>query len=420
MDFIMQVRIIGNDPQSAMMACPECAGLYGDGDLPEMVRHGRFIPKFPAQKKRIGFEISRLMVPKWTKLTDLADKYLVAKNSAEQLQVFVNTQLGQVYEDKKGQISSAAGLAARRENYDHTLLPSGILFITAGVDVQKDRIELEIVGFGLGEENWGIQYIVLPGDTSNNEVWGRLNEVLLSGFLTADGRHLRIAATCVDSSDNTEKVYEFCHSRSKRKVFAIKGKEGPLMIWPKRPSRSKKHDKYQVRIIGVDSIKDMLNARFKIQEGEEGYCHFPYTYDEHIIGADRDEDYDYFAQLTSERRKPHWNKNGKQYYSWVKEKHRRNEALDCRAYAWAAMKGLVQEFRLSVQNLHAIKQLALFKGDPLTSGHAVPDEVPEPIMSESEPKSGRTPRANKPVTQRKPILSNGRGRRVVKSGYISR
>ena len=105
---------------------------------------------------------------------------------------------------------------------------------------------------------------------------------------------------------------------------------------------------------------------------------------------------------------------------FIEAARRRNEALDCRAYAWAAMKGLVQEFRLSVQNLHAIKQLALFKGDPLTSGHAVPDEVPEPIMSESEPKSGRTPRANKPVTQRKPILSNGRGRRVVKSGYISR
>ncbi len=418
MDFIAQVRMVDDKPDTAMMACPECAGLYGDADLPAMVKKGRFIPKFPERKKHIGFEISRLMVPKWTKLIDLADKYLAAKKNPEQLQVFVNTQLGQVYVDKKGQISSAAALAARRENYDHTLLPAGILFITAGVDVQKDRIELEIVGFGLGEENWGIQYIVLPGDTSNNEVWTRLNDVLLSGFVTADGRHLRIAATCVDSSDNTEKVYEFCHVRAKRKIFATKGKEGALMIWPTRPSRSKKHSKYQVRIIGVDSIKDMLNARLSKTEGEEGYCHFPYTYDEHIIGADRDEDYDYFAQLTSERRKPHWNKNGKQYYSWVKEKHRRNEALDCRVYAWAAMKGLVQEFRLNVQNLHDLKQLALFKGDPLTSGQAVPDEVPEPIEQITTAKSNLT--VQKPVMHRKTASSNGRGRRVVKNAYVKR
>ena len=418
MDFLEQIRMVNDDPNTALLACPSCAGLYGDADLPEMVRNGQFIPKFPERKKHIGFEISRLMVPKWTKLTDLAGKYLNAKSSAEQLQVFVNTQLGQVYVDKKGQISSAAALAARRENYDHTLIPAGVLFITAGVDAQKDRIELEIVGFGLNEESWGIQYIVLPGDTSDNEVWGRLNTVLLSGFATEDGRHLRIAATCVDSSDNTEKVYEFCHARMKPKVWAIKGKEGPLMIWPTRPSRSKKHSKYQVRIIGVDSIKDALNARFKKREGEDGYCHFPYTYDEHIVGASFDDEYDYFSQLTSERRKPHWNKNGKQYYSWVKEKHRRNEALDCRAYAWAAMKGLVQEFRLNVQNLHDLKQLALFKGDPLTSGQAVLDEVPEPIAAVTTNKTN--PAAQMPVTHRKAAPPNGRGRRVVKSGYVRR
>ena len=415
MDFLEQIRMINDDPNTAMLACPACAGLYGDADLPEMVRVGRFIPKFPERKKHVGFEISRLMVPKWTKLTDLAEKYLAAKSSTEQLQVFVNTQLGQVYVDKKGQISSAASLAARRENYDHTRIPDGVLFITAGVDVQKDRIELEIVGFGLNEESWGLQYIVLVGDPSENEVWRNLNEVLLSGFTTADGRYLRIAAACVDSSDNTQKVYEFCHGRTKRRIWATKGREGPLPIWPARPSRSKRHGKFQVRIIGVDTIKDTLNARFKKREGEAGYCHFPYTYDEHIVDAERDEEYDYFAQLTSERRKPHWNRSGKQYYSWVKEKHRRNEALDCRGYAWAAMVGLIQECRLNVAQLHEVKQLALFKGDPLSSGQALADEAPEPIM----PMVPSRPNAE-PSVQKKSTAKGAKGRRVVRSGYVRR
>lgn len=424
MDFLEQIRMVDDRPDTAMLACPSCGGLYGDADLPNMVKHGRFIPRYPERKKHVGFEISRLMVPNWTKLNDLADKYLKAKNNPEMLQVFVNTQLGEIYEDKKGKVSSAKALAARRENYDHLLLPEGILFLVAGVDTQDDRLEIEIVGFGMNDENWGIQHIVLMGDPSEKDVWTRLNGILLGGFDTADGRRLRIAATCIDSGGHhTQRVYEFCHNRTKRNVWAIKGREGALPMWPSRASKSKTHGKFQVRIIGVDTIKDTLFARFRKSEGEFGYCHFPHTYDELITDAVKDEEFDYFAQITAERRVAVWDKRNRQYYTWTKDKHRRNEALDCRVYAWAAMVGLVQERRLNIEQLAQVKQFALFKGDPATSEHAVGESIDVAEPSNMPSTQEIEPAYNKPVKPQNVQArkkTTTRGRRTVRSGYVGR
>lgn len=424
MNFIEQVRMVDDRPDTAMLACPACGGLYGDAELPNMVKHGRFIPRRPEITKHVGFNISRLMVPNWTKLEELADRYLKAKDDPEMLRVFMNTQLGMIYEDKKGAVSSASALAARRENYDHRLLPEGVLFVVAGVDTQDDRLEIEIVGFGLNDENWGIQHIVLMGDPSEKDVWMRLNDILLGGFDTTDGRRLRIAATCIDSGGHhTQRVYEFCHRRTKRNVWAIKGREGALPMWPSRASKSKTHGKFQVRIIGVDTIKDTLFARFRKSEGEFGYCHFPYTYDELITDAVKDEEFDYFAQITAERRVAVWDKRNRQYYTWTKDKHRRNEALDCRVYAWAAMVGLVQERRLNIEQLAQVKQFALFRGDPATSEHAVGESIDVAEPSNMPSTQEIEPAYNKPVKPQNVQVrkkTTTRGRRTVRSGYVGR
>ncbi|AXF86655.1 hypothetical protein DTO96_102410 [Ephemeroptericola cinctiostellae] len=406
MNFIEQLRMVDNNPDTAMLACPSCGSLYGDAALPRMVKAGRFIAKHLERKRKRGYTISRLMTPNWTKLGKLAEQYNKAKDKPELLQVFINTQLGWVYEDKQGQISTAAALAARRENYDHNRLPASVLFLTAGVDTQDDRLEIEVLGHGLNEDTWGVQYLVIYGDPSAPTVWQELDRILLGGYATADGRNLRIAATCVDSGGHhVQRVYEFCNKRNKRNVWAVKGRYGPSPIWPVRISRSKKYQGFHLRMIGVDTIKDTLSARLRTAEGQAGYCHFPYTYDEL-----EDEKLVYFNQLTAERRVVEWDKKGRQIHTWKCDKHKRNEALDCRAYAWAAYVGLVQEKRLNVEQLAQMQQFALFEGDPLTSGQNQTNEV-EPAPAPGQNKPAAPPRAKPP--------SQGR-RRVSQSSYVRR
>jgi phage terminase large subunit GpA-like protein len=363
-NFIVQLRMVNDNPDTAMLACVECGGLYGDRELPNMVKQGRFVAKYPERKAR-GFHVSRLMMPHKTKITRMAMQYLAAKPYPEQLQVFMNTRLGLVYKDLQGQISNATTLAARRENYDYKSLPADMLVLTAGVDTQDDRLEYEILGWGLDEETWGVQYGVLMGNPSEQDVWLRLDDVLKREFYTQDNRLLRIGAASIDSGGHhVQKVYDFCAKRSKRYIWAIKGAGGAKPMWPSRAGKSRKYKGQLVRTIGVDTIKDTLFARLRTEQAGVGYCHFPHTYDD-----------GYFEQLTAERRVAEYDKKGALNYSWQKEKHARNEALDCRVYAWAAMQGLIYERGLDIRKLAQARQYTMFQGDPYTSAHRINDTI---------------------------------------------
>lgn len=401
-DFIGQLRMVNENPDTAMLACPDCGGLYGDKELPEMVRNGRFIAKYPNRKAR-GYQVSRLMMPNKTKITRMARQYLEAKPFQEQLQVFVNTRLGLPFQDMQGQISNATALAERRENYDHRSLPADVLVLTCGVDVQDDRIELEVLGWGLDEETWGGMYGVINADPSKNEAWAMLDEVLKSEFYTQDGRLLRIAAAAVDSGGHyTQKVYDFCAQRKKRNVWATKGMGGARPMWPTHARQSRTYKNRQFRLIGVDTIKDTLFARLRVEQPGAGYCHFPVSYDDF-----------YFDMLTAERRVGKYDKKGQLNYVWVKEKQARNEALDCRVYAWAAMQGLIYERRLDLNKLAQLRQFSLFKGDVVTSENTVG-------LIESAPALVKLPQQAVAMPTSSATKTNPKRRASGRSGYVRR
>jgi phage terminase large subunit GpA-like protein len=99
-------------------------------------------------------------------------------------------------------------------------------------------------------------------------------------------------------------------------------------VWPKRPPKPKDRAKLLTPfIVGVDAAKEAITNRLRLAAPGPGYCHFP-------VGRDLD----YFRQLGAERLLKTW-RRGVPIREWRKDPGVRNEALDCRVYAYAALQG---------------------------------------------------------------------------------
>ncbi len=312
-------------------ACPTCGAVSGETEWKEQSKKGKFIAKHPNRKVR-GFHLNALasLFVEWR---EIVEKFLVAneekkKGNIELLKAWTNTEMGEVWEQEGEQLETE-DLFRRREKYNCEV-PEEVIVLTAGVDVQDDRFEAEVVGWGVEKESWGIRYQVIYGDLKLKKVWEDLDAFLSQTFITADGRHLKIACTCIDSGGHfTNEVYQFCKDRTFRLVFAIKGKGGADVPYFNRPTKSNSA-KTPLFTIGVDTGKAHLYQSLAVKEEGANYCHFPKE-------KDRGYTQEYFRGLTSEKRVMTY-KKGRAQYAWIlkDEKYKRNEPLDIRNYATAA------------------------------------------------------------------------------------
>lgn len=286
--------------------------------------------EMPVSNDHAGFWASKLYSP-WDPVAKLAKKFLEVKADPEQLQTFINTQLAETFEESSEKMDPAS-LEARREVYTSEV-PDGVLALTAGMDMQNDRIECEVVGWGAGEESWSVGYEIFHGDPTQPEIWERLDDYLQKRFFDRLGRPYAVQAAAFDSGGNhTQAVYSFCKARSGRRVWAVKGaseRQGQRSpIWPKKPTL-KTSNRTPLYLVGTNAAKDATAARLRISEPGPGYCHFP---------VERDKEY--FDQLTAEKLVTRKDNSGGRARVWVCPDGRRNEALDCRVYAYAALQGL--------------------------------------------------------------------------------
>lgn len=306
------------NPKSACVVCEHCGVHWSDSDRHNAVRHGEWIATAPFNGVA-GFHLNALISP-WVILSDLVEEFVSAKKDPMRLRTFINTALAETWEEQ-GDTVDEHTVAKRRENYEG--IPEDVVMLTAGVDVQDDRLEVEIVGWGMGEESWSIDYRVIYGDPSSPRIWGQLDEIIQSKYDHPMGEELTIRATCVDSGGHhTRAVYNYAKTRAGFRVFAIKGVGGEGKPIVGRASRNNV-GKIPLYAVGVDTAKELHYARLKIDEPGPGYCHFP---------AVRDEEY--FKQLTAEKLVTKYHK-GYPRRTWVKTRTR-NEALDVRVYAIAA------------------------------------------------------------------------------------
>lgn len=323
----------------AWFECPHCNNRIDEYHKPEMLKEGNAIwhPTNPKVKNRRGYTINAFYIQFGLGKTwkQIAQIWVDSQGDDLKLQAFVNTYLGEAWEEKFEKVDSSA-LLSRLETFPEKL---EIDVCAAGVDVQKDRLEATVVDFEESEEAWVKKHLIVPGDTALEETWDLLDEELAEHGVQVAG---------IDSGYNASMVYGFCEKR--KWCVPLKGVTGsarPLIedeVKRRQRLRRRRKKGMPVEPVGVDQGKSLIMARLKLgnpttyeydketgeilattREPRPGYIHF---------ANDASFDDEYFEQLTAESLVTK-RRAGRETQKWVKTRPR-NEALDCMNYAIAA------------------------------------------------------------------------------------
>jgi len=371
------IRWESGNPATAHYVCEANGCIIEETSKPAMIDAGEWIAEKPFNG-HAGFHIwagySLFPNAAWPKLVE---EFLEVKNDPVELRTFVNLVLGEPWEERGEEVDRhslqerafAEGWAATSADDQMMPAPDGVLLVTCGVDVQGDRHEVERVGWGVGDESWSLDHHVIYGDPSGPDLWSELDNYLLTRTMTEDGRELDVAATAIDSGGHsTDAVYNFVRDKARRRVWAIKGaSQAGRPVWPKLASKNNK-GRIALFLIGTDSAKDMIYGRLRVKEPGPGYSHFP---------ADRDSGW--FEQLTSETVVTKYRK-GVPIREWTPKPNTRQEALDCRVYAFAALRSM------SI-NWGKVQKMIAAQRQQVREQERIQEEVPlERIVSVTRPR----------------------------------
>ncbi len=363
-------------PATARYTCEHCGVLWGDGERKAAIRAGEWRGEKPF-KGHASYHLNELYST-FRRLRDIVQSYL-DKLATDDLQTFVNVSLAQTWEER-GEQADPDGLMARAETFPAPV-PAGGLVLTAGVDMQQDRLEVEIVAWGHGEESWSIDYQVLWGDPLQNDVWDELEELLASTWLHESGAQLSILSACVDTGGtggNTQAAYEWLRGKTGRRIFGVKGVGGwgrPIVAAPSRKRSGKNGRKVDLFLVGADEAKLTVMRRLAVERPGPGFCHVP-----------SDRGADWYNQLTAEKLMTRYVK-GFPVREWHQTRPR-NEALDCRVYALAALKIANPSFKRAAERLAGGMEDAPAPRPPVKTKRKAP---PKPV--EEKPPEERKPRA---------------------------
>jgi phage terminase large subunit GpA-like protein len=327
-------------PEQAVYECRECFYHMQSHEKTEMLAHGQWRAERPELIGKVrGYHLNALYAPVgWMSWGDIARQFVAVHRDPEKYRVFVNTVLGEVW-TAKGEAPAWEGLQRRRESYAIGTVPQQVVFLTAGVDVQKDRVVYEVVGWGRGKRSWSIDYGELPGDTADLDdgPWHQVDELLERAYPHAGGGTMSIRMLAVDSGYNTQTVYGWARGYPLNRVAAVKGQDhGGLLVGSPTPveitDRGRKLKRGgRLWPVSVNIAKSELYGWLRLEAPTDpaivpppGFCHFPQYDDE------------YFRQLTAEQLVVHKTRRGFVRLEWELIPGRQNHVLDARIYARAA------------------------------------------------------------------------------------
>ena len=407
-------------------AGPECDVLIEEYHKGEMLAKGEWRAHAEGDGETVGFHLNALYSPLgWMDWKSLAKQFekakkAQAKGDLEPMQVFYNTRLAKVWDAAQEQTKADTLKArARLECYGLGSMPAGVLMLTGAVDVQANRLEFMVMGWGVGMERWVVDFQVVPGDPSDDRTWAVLDEKLKARYRHPCGVGLAILATGVDSGGHhTDEVYQFCRVRRWRNIFAIKGASKPgRPVIAQRPSMvdvtwkgQTERNGAELWFVGTDTAKDWIYNRYPFENGP-GALHFA-----------NDLPDEFFAQCVAERKVARYIRGHKRI-EWVKGKAERNEALDLMVYclAMAHYLGINRYQEHDWERVRqALAQSGLFDDalgiKPVQGERVDEDETPAPAaVRQAQP----APPPAAPVVPTRPAASPPQ-RRSSTSGYLKR
>ena len=307
-------------PHTAHMICPASGCVIEETNKPAMVEAGRWRATKPEVRGHAGFKtsalISTLANASWP---EIVKEFLAAKNDPDLLRVWTNTLMGEPWIDRAGEGLDDSALQARAEACGLSAIPADVLVLTAGVDVQDDRLEVVTLGHTAAAGIVALGYETIHGPPTADATWKELDDLLRRRFAHPLGGAISYDAAGVDSGSGSHSdiVYRFTRPRFARRVVAIKGDGGNRLLI----DRSTKPGLY---IVGVDTAKSRL---FGLLERPG-----PIRFSNDLPAR-------FYEELCSERRVTFY-KAGQPRKRWERIKGMRAEALDGFVYAMA-VRGLV-------------------------------------------------------------------------------
>lgn len=350
MDWIRWENILWekDHPETAALRCVNCGVLSGEEHKAEMLEHGEWRPTSTVVGDNVsaGYHLSALYSP-WKTWRELVDEFIKFKDDPFKRKQFVNTVFGETWEERGDSVEPHDLLKdGRREEYKAEI-PHGVGVVVAAVDVQGDRLEVKVKGYGSMEESWLLAYEQIMGDPGTEKPWHDLDRFLRQIFKHETGRTAAIECTAIDSGGHfTDRVYRFCKARLHRRVFAIKGVSGQTRGVIAPPTRTNRY-KTPLYSVYVDTAKEMVLSRLHIKEPGPGFMHLPQWVDEtYVLG------------ITAEKAITKYVKGRGSTRVWEKIRPR-NEPLDLEAYCLAAL------YILGPSTVRALPQLAAAMSRPL-------------------------------------------------------
>ena len=354
-----------SDPEKAVYVCEGCNAELSDFERVRMIMHGKWVAKFPGRRRR-GYHLSGLYRVMGKKrayrsyLHEFVENFLKAKKDGS-IDVWQNTFLAECSSHRWSRLDTDP-LLARRESYGPEL-PKGCLVLTGQVDVQGDRLECLVMGWGLGHESWAIRHDILLGDPHKTEVWKKLHEWVSQEFHHPQLGTLHVPIVLIDSGGQSgdaafsDPVYRFVRPRQPNEigpgVYASKGSSrlDSALVTNRRPKKG-----ICLKLIGTSVGKTTLHARLRLQDPGPRFIHFP-------IGHGFDEEF--FAQIGAEAPKI-VRKRGYNHTEWHKIRSR-NEALDLLVMSLAAIEILSPDLRAIAAKVRAKSPDAIAEPKPVPS-----------------------------------------------------
>lgn len=336
-----QIKWDDGDCTTAHYVCEHNGCVIEEHHKTEMLNGGEWRPTVSGDGRTAGYHLSSLYSPLgWKSWSEVVDEFLRAKGDPPLLKTWVNTILGETWEDEIAAKVGAGDLLDRVEFYSRGVAPSGVLAITAGIDTQDNRLAITTIGWGRSEESWVLDHQEIYGDPAKPEVWAQLADVLKRPVEHELFEPMQIHAACIDSGGHfTHEVYQFAREHRALNIMAIKGqsqRNKPIIGRPSKVDLNLKRQTIkngaEVWPVGTDTAKSTIYSRLKLNEPGAGFIHFH-----------ADLPPDYFEQLTAERLVTRYVK-GFPVREWTKKSGARNEALDTFVYGLAAMQALYMRF----------------------------------------------------------------------------
>jgi phage terminase large subunit GpA-like protein len=334
-------------PETVVYQCKACEKTITEPYKTDMLAAGEWRATATAvDQSTHGYHLNGLYAPVgWLSWSDIARQWEDAVSDPDARKTFVNTVLGEDWEEEADQVPDWQRLYERRERWPYQTVPERGLFLTAGVDVQADRLEVDVWAWGRGLESWLVEHIIIPGDPGRPEVWPVMSELVQRTWEHSTGARMALQHLAIDTGFSTQSVYAWARAQGRGMVLPVRGVgiydrvvpvAGPTKVEVRKDGKKIKRG-LNLWTVSVSFFKRELYKHLQLEKPTSEQAAQGFTYPAGYVHLPDTISDEWIKQLVAEQQVIVRSRRGFATKTEWRQLRPRNEALDARVYARAAI-----------------------------------------------------------------------------------